>query len=156
MGLIGILPVREWIDSPRWSRRLLKTMGGMFRGTSPTRRFGLGMANGFLPCGPVYTVALTATASGKIASGASGMLAYGLGTLPVLIALGLGTPGDIAGATRDWCASLGLTMSLAAYGASEADLHPWAEEAHAIRRLMDNNPREMSVDDVEAIYRAAF
>lgn len=29
-------------------------------------------------------------------------------------------------------------------------------EAHAIRRLMDNNPREMSVEDVLTIYRAAF
>ena len=47
-------------------------------------------------------------------------------------------------------------MSLAAHGATESDLRPWAEEAHAIRRLMDNNPRGMSVDDVEAIYRAAF
>ena len=32
----------------------------------------------------------------------------------------------------------------------------WAEEAHGIRRLMDNNPREMSVDDVLTIYRAAY
>jgi alcohol dehydrogenase class IV len=31
-----------------------------------------------------------------------------------------------------------------------------AAEAHAIRRLMDNNPRDMSVAEVEAIYRAAF
>jgi len=77
-------------------------------------------------------------------------------TAEILSALGLGSPPDIAAATRGWCASLGLTMSLAAHGASEADLRPWAEEAHAIRRLMDNNPREMSVDDVEAIYRAAF
>lgn len=76
-------------------------------------------------------------------------------TAEILSALGL-IEGDIATATRDWCASLGLTMSLAAHGATEADLRPWAEEAHAIRRLMNNNPREMSVDDVEAIYRAAF
>ncbi|MEP0563865.1 MAG: iron-containing alcohol dehydrogenase, partial [Paracoccaceae bacterium] len=74
----------------------------------------------------------------------------------ILLALGLGSPGDIAGAVRAWCTSLGLTMSLEAHGASAADLRTWAEEAHAIRRLMDNNPREMSIADVEAIYRAAF
>jgi alcohol dehydrogenase class IV len=32
----------------------------------------------------------------------------------------------------------------------------WAAEAHAIRRLMDNNPRDMTVAEIEAIYRAAF
>jgi alcohol dehydrogenase class IV len=47
-------------------------------------------------------------------------------------------------------------MSLRAGGITANDLRPWAEEAHGIRRLMDYNPREMSVDDVEAIYRAAF
>ena len=59
-------------------------------------------------------------------------------------------------ATRGFCSDLGISMSLKAHGATEADLRPWAEEAHGIRRLMDNNPRDMSVDDVEAIYRAAF
>ena len=77
-------------------------------------------------------------------------------TAEIVLALGLGSPADIAGAVRDWCTSLGLTMSLEAHGAGVADLHAWAEEAHAIRRLMNNNPREMNIDDVEAIYRAAF
>lgn len=77
-------------------------------------------------------------------------------TAEILRALGLGAPDNIAGAARDWCTALGLTMSLEAHGATAADLRKWAEEAHAIRRLMDNNPREMSMDDVEAIYRAAF
>jgi alcohol dehydrogenase class IV len=31
-----------------------------------------------------------------------------------------------------------------------------AAEAHAIRRLLDNNPRKMSRDDILALYRAAF
>lgn len=80
-------------------------------------------------------------------------------TAEIMSALGLsGTadPAGIAMQVSDWCASLGLEMSLAAHGAREDDLAGWAEEAHAIRRLMDNNPREMSVEDVQAIYRAAF
>jgi alcohol dehydrogenase class IV len=47
-------------------------------------------------------------------------------------------------------------MALSAHGIQARDLRPWAEEAHGIRRLMDNNPRDMSVDHIEAIYRAAF
>jgi alcohol dehydrogenase len=55
-----------------------------------------------------------------------------------------------------WCAGLGVEMKLSAHGAGEADLPLWAAEAHAIRRLMDNNPRDMSVAEVIKIYRAAF
>ncbi len=31
-----------------------------------------------------------------------------------------------------------------------------ATEAHAIRRLLDNNPRDMSREDILAIYQAAL
>jgi alcohol dehydrogenase class IV len=63
---------------------------------------------------------------------------------------------DVAEAATTWCKSLGLDMSLAAHGVSEAVLGDWAAEAHAIRRLMDNNPRDMSVSEVEEIYRKAY
>ncbi len=55
-----------------------------------------------------------------------------------------------------WCSRLGVEMHLSRLGASEDHLAGWATEAHAIRRLMDNNPRDMSVDQVHDIYRAAF
>lgn len=68
----------------------------------------------------------------------------------------LGLAGATLPAANDWCQAIGIDMSLAAQGLADADLRSWAEEAHAIRRLMDNNPRDMSVDDIEAIYRAAM
>lgn len=43
---------------------------------------------GWLPCGLVYSVLVTALASGRAASGAMLMLAFGLGTLPNLLAMG--------------------------------------------------------------------
>jgi len=43
---------------------------------------------GWLPCGLVYSVLVTALASGGAASGALLMLAFGLGTLPNLLAMG--------------------------------------------------------------------
>ncbi|WP_425098706.1 iron-containing alcohol dehydrogenase [Tropicibacter sp. S64] len=64
--------------------------------------------------------------------------------------------GNVLDAAHGFCASLGIAMQLRDHGIAEASLRGWAEEAHGIRRLMDNNPRDMSVDDVEAIYRAAF
>ena len=55
-----------------------------------------------------------------------------------------------------FCKQLGVEMDLARHGADANALPDWASEAHAIRRLMDNNPRPMSVEDVLGIYRAAM
>ena len=43
-----------------------------------------------------------------------------------------------------FCAGLGIDMRLSAHGVPEADLDAMATEAHAIRRLLDNNPRDIS------------
>jgi len=50
--------------------------------------FGLGALWGWVPCGLVYSVLVAAMASGSAASGALIMLAFGLGTLPNLLAMG--------------------------------------------------------------------
>ncbi|WP_370049866.1 MULTISPECIES: iron-containing alcohol dehydrogenase [Salipiger] len=60
-----------------------------------------------------------------------------------------------AGATA-FCEALGLDMRLRAHGVTEDSLRAMAEEAHGIRRLLDWNPRDLSVDEIEAIYRRAF
>jgi alcohol dehydrogenase len=77
-------------------------------------------------------------------------------TALVLDALGLAGARDVLAASHGWCAALGIEMRLSALGVPEDDLPRMATEAHAIRRLLDNNPREMSRDDILGLYRAAF
>lgn len=80
-------------------------------------------------------------------------------TAEVVAALGLGTRAAQAGllaATHGFCADLGIEMRLSAHGAKAEDLPRFAADAHAIRRLMDNNPRDMSEAEVLGIYQAAF
>ena len=55
-----------------------------------------------------------------------------------------------------WCAGLGIEMRLSRLGVPEDDLPVMAREAHAIRRLLDFNPRDMSADDILALYRVAL
>lgn len=50
---------------------------------------GLGLVWGWLPCGLVYSVLVAAIATGDPLKGASLMLAFGLGTLPALMAMGM-------------------------------------------------------------------
>lgn len=55
-----------------------------------------------------------------------------------------------------FCAALGLTMGLGDHGIPRDDLPFMADEAHAIRRLLDWNPRDLSRDDILALYDAAY
>jgi len=52
---------------------------------------------GWLPCGMVYSMLFTALLSGSAASGAAVMVAFGLGTLPTLLAMGM-----FGAALRNW------------------------------------------------------
>ncbi|MES3020469.1 MAG: sulfite exporter TauE/SafE family protein [Pseudomonadota bacterium] len=57
---------------------------------STPKFLALGMLWGWLPCAMVYSVLLTAMLAGSAAGGASVMLSFGLGTLPMLLLMGLG------------------------------------------------------------------
>ena len=51
--------------------------------------FGLGAANGLLPCGLVYLAGTASAASGDVAGAVLYMLVFGIGTLPMLLGIGL-------------------------------------------------------------------
>jgi alcohol dehydrogenase class IV len=55
-----------------------------------------------------------------------------------------------------WCADLGVGMRMSKIGVPHEDPPAMAQEAHAIRRLLDNNPRDLRQDEILAIYHAAF
>ena len=56
---------------------------------SAGQAFFLGLVWGWLPCGMVYAVLALALASGSAVGGGTIMLAFGLGTLPVMLTMGL-------------------------------------------------------------------
>ena len=76
------------------------------------------------------------------------------------ICAALGCPADSAEAVRAaataFCAGLGLDVRLSAHGVPEEDLPNMARDAHAIRRLLDWNPVDLSEADILTIYRTAF
>ncbi len=60
---------------------------------SPSQALALGSVWGWLPCGLVYSTLTWSLASGNSISGALIMLCFGLGTLPALLSLSLGSFG---------------------------------------------------------------
>lgn len=55
---------------------------------TPLQAFGIGLIWGWLPCGLVYSVLVWAIGSGGAVQGGVLLLSFGLGTLPVLLAMG--------------------------------------------------------------------
>jgi hypothetical protein len=64
-------------------------LAGLLCGRSLSASFLLGMINGLLPCGLVYAAGTAAAATGGVVSGAGYMAVFGLGTLPMLLGIGL-------------------------------------------------------------------
>ncbi len=76
-------------SSLRHTSLLSRSMGKIMRSESPLKLFLLGALNGLLPCGMVYTALITAVVLGTPLLSATSMLAFGLGTLPGLVAFSL-------------------------------------------------------------------
>jgi alcohol dehydrogenase class IV len=51
---------------------------------------------------------------------------------------------------------IGIPKRLRDLGVKQDQLHPFAEKAHGIRRILRVNPRQPSVEDVEKIYQEAY
>lgn len=81
----AIGPMTRWVERVKgwlawWLKR--RTMGSLL---------GLGLVNGLLPCGLVYAAAAGAAATGGVGPGMAYMALFGLGTVPMMLALSLGS-----------------------------------------------------------------
>lgn len=83
-GLARVEALGQWL----W-RRVQPLMRHLLPVRHPGQAFALGALWGWVPCGMVYSVLMTALLSGSAAQGALVMLAFGLGTLPLLFSMGV-------------------------------------------------------------------
>jgi sulfite exporter TauE/SafE len=90
LGLLGVLPTRGWIERTPLAGSVLRRIRTLLGTRRPSGHFAAGIANGFLPCGPVAVVALGAAAAPSPLLGSAALLLYGLGTVPALVVAGLG------------------------------------------------------------------
>jgi hypothetical protein len=75
----------RWMPKPAALGRLSFRLRGWLQGRSRTSAAcALGLATPLLPCGPLYFLLALALVSGSALRGAEFMLAFGLGTVPLL------------------------------------------------------------------------
>ena len=67
-----------------------RAMGRLLDGQGVSGIILLGALNGLLPCGMVSSALVASSSMGSAGAGALGMIAFGAGTLPALLFLGLG------------------------------------------------------------------
>lgn len=92
-----LLGVPRWVSmferaGARLWRRVHPHARALFPVRTPARALAVGALWGFVPCGLVYSVLATAMLLGSAAGGALAMAAFGLGTLPALLAAGAVLP----------------------------------------------------------------
>jgi sulfite exporter TauE/SafE len=86
MGAAGALAWTEVAGGALW-RHVRPLAGGLGQGGTASL-FAMGGVWGWLPCGMVYSMLVSAMLAGSAAEGAAVMLAFGLGTLPMMLLIG--------------------------------------------------------------------
>jgi uncharacterized protein len=116
--------------SLRWLQPLQRRV---LPANTPVRRLLAGAAWGFLPCGLSTTVLAAAWLQSNAAQGALTMLAFGLGTLPVMLPLTWsGTRIGQRLQQRGWRVAAGLVVMLAGVLTLVAPLLMHEPRAHAV------------------------
>jgi uncharacterized protein len=90
--LLGLLASRKlalWRPVTSGISQLKSRMSVLLRRRSFTALAVLGLLNGLLPCGLVYVACAGAAATGGTLAGATYMTAFGIGTVPMMLAISL-------------------------------------------------------------------
>jgi sulfite exporter TauE/SafE/copper chaperone CopZ len=82
LGMFGFLRTL----TPRMPQSLVIWLEGRKKGKGPLI---VGLLNGLMPCGPLQAMQLYAMGTGSFSKGAMAMLAFGLGTVPLMFGLGV-------------------------------------------------------------------
>ena len=106
-----------------WSRRFLPA-------NTPVRAFGMGLVLGWLPCGMVYVALIAALTTADPLHGATVMAAFGLGTLPNMLAISAWFRHAVSAAKSGRARALAAALigALGLFGAVKA-VHPAAVSA---------------------------
>lgn len=97
-----------WTRIEPYGRRLLPV-------NHPLKALGFGLVWGWLPCGMVYAALATALGAGGAVQGAAFMVAFGLGTLPMLLAVG-SAAGWFRSAVQRPAVRIGAAILIIAFG----------------------------------------
>jgi len=126
----------EKVGAVIWNR-LVPHAKGLIPATSIASAAGLGLIWGWLPCGLVYGALLLAATTADPVGGGLVMIAFGLGTMPAMIATGLSTARVSAFVSRNRLAAglLIVVLGLATIAMPVASMLSEAGHIHAVEMV---------------------
>ncbi len=91
IGLEVLGAVPQFSGRTAWLARATvgRVLGGVIHSRSAAAPLALGVFNAFLPCQLIYAFAAVAASTGSAVSGMLVMAAFGLGTVPAMLSLGV-------------------------------------------------------------------
>lgn len=130
-----------------------KGIGSVLRSKFPMKLPLLGLLNGLLPCGMVYVALMNAMLAGNQSGSAFSMIAFGLGTVPAMMAVGFAA-GKITGKLRSklnaaipyMLTLVGLLVILRGMNLGIPYISPKAEMAIKHSSSMQKTEPEMKMD----------
>lgn len=87
--VLGVLPQVSARAAAFTRATVGRLLGGVIRSRSAAAPLALGVFNAFLPCQMIYAFAASAASTRSATDGMLVMLAFGLGTVPAMLALGV-------------------------------------------------------------------
>lgn len=106
------------------------------------RALAFGMVWGWMPCGFVYSVLLLAIVAADPLLAAATMLAFGLGTVPAMLATALGAPKLVRFAGQPWARQAAGALLLA--GAVLTFVAPWLPLGHDAHQATEGHGPTMA------------
>ncbi len=82
-------PLLRWQPVARLNQWVKRQLGRLLRSSGPKTLYGIGLLNGLLPCGLVYMAVAGAVNTNSALHGAFYMVAFGLGTIPLMLTTAL-------------------------------------------------------------------
>jgi uncharacterized protein len=113
-GLITSRKLALWRPVTALVGQLKNRMSALLRQKSLGSLAVLGLLNGLLPCGLVYVAAATATANGSVIGGVGFMAAFGVGTVPMMLAIALSGKLVPIGLRLKWSRAIPVSVFLLA------------------------------------------
>lgn len=113
LGTAGLFTLLNFskLDFPGPMQMMTKATASLRQLPPALSALPLGLMFGFIPCGYLYAVAITAAQSASVMTGALMMLAFGIGTAPSLFFFG-GAAHWLSGKARTWMLRIaGLTVA---------------------------------------------
>jgi sulfite exporter TauE/SafE len=89
LEMLGVMRSVTGRLTASFQRTLLSFLRGTMQSRSWAAPVAVGVFNAFLPCHLIYAFAAHAAATASMVAGALSMLAFGLGTLPAMLAVGI-------------------------------------------------------------------